>query len=301
MRLHLLPCLLLAVVAAVTPGCREHTPTSGDQPLTIAVSVLPQAFLVEQVGRVHVRVITLVQPGESPATYQPSDSQVSLVMKAAAYFRIGVPFENGAWFHAIERSRALTIIDTREGIELRTMHADHSHHGSDEHHGHAVGGGADPHIWLSPRLLKIQAGTVARTLAELDPQHADDYAQNLADLERLLDEADQAVRATLEPMRGKAIFVFHPAWGYFTDEYGLRQIAVEIEGKEPTDRELTILQQRAKAEGVKVIFVQAQIPSRMADAIAEAIGGRTDVLDPLALDVPANLKHIAERMAASMD
>jgi zinc transport system substrate-binding protein len=315
---------ILLISSLVVCACRSVTSQPGDGKLRVVVSVTPQAWLVSQIGGEHVEVTTLVHPGESPATYQPTDAEVSRVMAADVYFRIGVPFENGPWFQAIQTSNQLHIVDARSGITLRPIeahgHDDEAHdhgshegdhgtearagHGHNEHQGGDVtrkGPGNDPHIWLSPRLLKIQAETVARTLRELEPEHAGTFQRNLESLQSKLEAADRAIRKRLEPFRGKAFFVFHPAWGYFADEYGLRQVAIEIEGKEPSDHELTTLQAKARAEGIKVIFVQPQISGQSAQAVAETIGARVQTLDPLNKDVPDGLRRAAEAVAGSYD
>ncbi|UCD74353.1 MAG: zinc ABC transporter substrate-binding protein [Phycisphaerales bacterium] len=284
-------CLLVMSLA----GCQKQPlPEQDAGRVPVVVSVLPQKWLVDRIGGDHVEVLAIVSGGESPATYQPTDVQVTALMKAKAYFRIGVPFENGPWFSAIRQARSLRIVDVRNGITLRQI--DEHDHGEEEHD-HAAGG--DPHIWLSPGLLKIQARTVSETLNDLDPDRRADYERNLRQLEAELDELDAVLRAKLEPVRGRMFFVFHPAWGYFADEYGLKQLAVEIEGKEPGDADLTRLQREAREAGARVLFVQRQISARSAEAVAQAIGGRVEVLDPLAADVPANLLRVAEALRAA--
>ena len=174
---------VLLVLAALTvlTGCKQEPQQGTPGRLTVAVSIIPQAWLVEQIGAEHVEVITLVKPGDSPATYQPSDAQISRLMRASAYFRIGVPFENGRWFQAVDQAKRLDVIDTRKGVKMRMMrtlhehehdaHDDHEHeHGPQEHEHHH--GGEDPHIWLSPPLLITQAETVGDALCRLDPAHA---------------------------------------------------------------------------------------------------------------------------------
>ena len=138
---------------------------------------------------------------------------------------------------------------------------------------------------------------MATALGEIVPGSRDTIRERLAALERELDDLDASLRATLAPCRGKALFVFHPAWGYFADAYGLRQLAIEHEGKTPTDRELTELQRQARTEQVSVVFVQPQISSKAADAVAAAVGGRVEKIDPLAEDVPANLRKVAAAIA----
>lgn len=311
----------MAVLFGATVGCQSERrdlsagqPPAGERPdgkIPVAVSVVPQAWLVGEIGGDHVDVMTLVKPGDSPEVYQPTDVQVSRVMTAKAFFCIGMPFEKGRAFQAIESSGKVRMIDTRQGITLRRAlphaHAEDDGHAHEQNKGHAsaeahqesVGAhaGYDPHIWSSPRLLAIQARTVAQALRELDPTHAADYDRNLAAVEQRIEHTDQKIRKILAPLRGKAFFVFHPAWGYFADDYGLHQVAIESEGKDPSDRELTQLQQLARREGIKVIFVQPQTASRAAEAVARAIGGRVEALDPLASDVLGNLVRVAQAIA----
>ena len=288
--------LALAVLAAAL-GCERDTRPPGRgaaaAKLTVAVSIAPQAWLVQQIGGEHVEVITITKPGDSPATYQPNDAEISRLMHAAAYFRIGVPFENGRWFQAVREAKTIHIVDTRKGITLRSMAAD-----GDKAHDH---GGDDPHIWLSPPLLKVQAETVAAALCQLNPDHEAAYRANLATVSATLDATDETIRSILLPIKGRAFFVFHPSWGYFADAYGLQQIAIETDGKDPSDHELTSLQAAARGAGARVIFVQPQISGRSAQAVAKSIGGRVQELDPLAPNVPMNLVHAAQVIAAAYE
>jgi len=300
------PFFFFVAALLLAAGCGgDATSSNPGGTVPVVVSIRPQKWLVEQIGGEHVEVIVLLAPGGDPHTYQPTDAQISRVVQASVYFRVGVPFENGPWFRAVAGSEKLDVVDTRQGIRLREMEADrHAHgpppdHHTSDHGDHDHHGGRDPHIWTSPRLLKTQAQTVAATLCELAPEHSDAFRRNLAALESKLDEVDAAIRRKLAGYQGRAMFVFHPAWGYFADEYGLRQVAVELEGKEPTDRELTELQQLARREGIRVILVQPQISGQSAEAVARAVGARVEVLDPLAEDLPAELLRAAEVLAES--
>jgi zinc transport system substrate-binding protein len=212
------------------------------------------------------------------------------VLEARVYLRCGVPFESGPWFRAL--AGELEIVDLRDGVPSRQMAHFHGADGTDFSAGDTPA--VDPHIWLSPARLAIQARTVAETLQRIDPDHTARYSagldQVLMDLERL----DVEIAGTLAPFRGRSFVVFHPSWGYFADDYGLTQLAIEIEGKEPTDAELTRIQRRARGVDVSVIFVQPQISGRSARAVADVIGARLETLDPLAPDVVANLRHAAD-------
>jgi zinc transport system substrate-binding protein len=302
--------ILLSLAMAAAGGCSRAPRSPAPGGVVVGVGLLPYRWLVEQIGGDRVEVVTLVKPGDSAELYQPTDAEVSRLMQAAVYFRTGMPFERGPWLDALQANPRIELVDLRAGIELRPMES-HAHGEAAVGpavpagpRGSSAAGGAgptpsaadDPHVWLSPRLLKTQARTVAETLQSLDPDHAKDYQENLKVLEARLDQADRSIREKLKPLRGKAMFVFHPAWGYFADEYGLRQVAIQIEGKEPTDQELTELQVQARREGVKVIFVQPQFASGAAEAVARAIGARVEPLDDLAPDVIAGLLQTAEKL-----
>jgi zinc transport system substrate-binding protein len=290
--------LLLPLIGVLLTLVAAGDATAARPPaLRVAVSIPPQAWLVREVAGDRVEVITALPSGSSPATYAPTDAEVSRLMRARLYFRIGVPFERGPWFQALKRTARADIVDQRAGVRLRRLENHHHHHDDGDHdHDHS---GDDPHVWLSPRLLKIQARTVTAALAEADPEHREAYEKRLALLLDRLDELHAALERRLAPFRGRSVFVFHPAWGYFTDDYGLKQEAIEIEGKQPADHELTEIQRRARAAGARVIFVQPQISGRAAEAVARAIGGRVESIDPLAPDVAANLTRVAERFALS--
>ena len=289
-----LPGILLLL--AFLTGCPTERRSS--EGLMVAVSIPPQAYLAERIGGAHLQVTTLLQPGESPATYQPSDHQVSRVLQSRIFFQIGVPFERGKWAGAVSGSgHSISIVDMRKGVPLRRM-KDHHHeaHESGDEDDHAEG--ADPHIWLAPELLKIQARTMAENLIKADPDHAAAYRTNLEALLSDLDRLHGQLQKRLSPYRGRSLFLYHPAWGYFCDAYGLEQVAIESEGKEPSDEELTRLQERIRASGTRVIFVQPQIAGTSAKAVAEALGVELRTIDPLARDILTNLQSVGEIIAS---
>ena len=285
--------LTLAILCGAVLAACESEET--DPRPAVVVSIAPQAGLVERIAGDRIRIVTLVAPGESPATYQPTDRQVSAVLGAKAYFRIGVPFENGPWLEAIAgHGQPLRAVDMRQGVTLRAFGCDEEH--DHEHEGHETEG-LDPHIWLAPRALAIQAETIARVLVDIDPSHADEYAAALAELRIDLERLDDEIREILAPYRGRRVYVFHPSWGYFCDAYGLEQVAIEIEGKEPSESELTAILARAKADRILAIHVQPQITASVVEALARALGVEVRTIDPLARDVLGNLKAVAETLA----
>ncbi len=255
---------------------------------SLFVSILPQAYFVERVGGSHVEVEVLVGPGQSPATFELTPKQMARLTRADAYFRIGLPFEKRLVGKIQTALSDLRVVDTRQGIKLRTM--EHEHHND----------GSDPHIWLDPMLVKVQAATVCEELCRLDPVNATEYEENLKAFKADLDEVDARITQALEPLKGRKFYVFHPSYGYFGDAYGLTQVAVEVEGKEPSARRLAALIDQAKEDSVKVIFVQPQFSAKSAEAVAEAIEGVVVPIDPLARDYLKNLEDIAEKITRGL-
>lgn len=286
-----LAILLLAPIAAAQPP---------GTPLRVTVTVPPLVWLVAQVAGPEVVVDHLIEVGENPETFQPTDRQITDVARSALFFRIGVEAENGRWLKALGNSGALEVVDLRQGLELRAMaHGTGEGHASGHHHHHPRGA-MDPHTWLSPRRLAIMAGTVARHLAEVDPAGAAGYASRATEVAQRLDELDRELRARLAPVEGRAFFVFHPAWGYFADDYGLHQVAIESQGKEPSERELTQLVRRAQDLGMRTLFVEPLVRSSTPAILARTVGARLEPLDPLAANLPANLRHVAERVSVAL-
>ncbi len=297
--------MLIASLPLMAGGNRESAPTSGNSEKPIVYSsILPAQFLADRIGGDRITSEVVVLPGESPATYEPTPKQMSALAQASVLFRIGVPFENGFLPKVKELSPDLTIIDLRKGLTLRTMDAAHSH--DEEHDGDHEGEGEDghdheagtpdPHIWMSPRNMMVMAQTMADALAAADPDGAEIYMDNLAGLESDLKALDTRLAQDLEPLRGKRFFVYHPAFGYFADDYGLIQIPLEIEGKEPTPKQLAFYIKEAKELDVEIIFVQPEFPRQSAQTVAKEIGGMVVPVSALAKEYIANLDAVASAL-----
>ena len=306
---------LLYVSAVILPAlcaigvCNAQKQT---EPVNVFVSIMPQKYFVERVGGDLVKPYVLVGPGHSPATYEPSPRQMSELSRAKIFFRIGVPFERSIMPKIESTFENLTVVDTRKGIKLRKAAEEHDHdreeegrrHGEEHGAGHEAeheheAGAPDPHIWLDPILVKTQAKTICDALSKLDPEHAGVYAENLKDFQNDLDKINRKISKVLAPMKGQVVFVFHPAYGYFTDRYGLKQTAVETGGRRPTAKQLSALIDRAKHARVTVIFVQPQFDRKNAQAIADAIGGAVVSLDPLSPEYLKNLERMASRIESA--
>lgn len=262
--------------------------------VNVVVSILPQKYFVEKIAGNLAGVTVMVVPGANPATYEPKPSQMKKIARAAIYFSIGVPFEK-AWLPRFRaQNPTMKIVDATEGIKKAPMQ---SHHHHDHHEHHHSSSGLDPHVWLSPPLVKVMARNIAKALESEDPEHAKQYEKNLEAFLKEIDALDLELRKILASCKGEAMMVFHPSWGYFARTYGLKQIPIEIEGKEPKSKELIHLIHEAKEEGVHTLFVQPQFSQRTARIIAEAIGASIVPADPLAEKWDQNLLDVAEKVA----
>lgn len=278
--------------------------------ISVFVSIEPQRYFVQQISKASATVQVMVQPGASPATYEPKARQMAELSRADIYFAIGVPFER-VWLPKIAAANPkMKIVHTDEGIKKLTMRASHHHDGHGEHHHahedekspaeHSEAGGKDPHIWLSPPLVKVQAGTILRTLQAADPAHRDRYESNHRAFLDRIDALDDELKQTFQGKKGLQFMVFHPSWGYFARAYGLEQVPIEIEGKDPKPAQLQALIRHARKEQIQVIFVQPQFSTKSAALIAKAIDGRVAFADPLASDWLANLKEVARQFRSAL-
>ena len=289
-----MPVLVLIVVALMPGGCSPRATPEATDKLNATVSILPQRYFVERIGGDHVKVNVMVGPGADPHTYEPKPEQLKALSNAAAYFSIGVDFEN-AWLARISAVNSeMWMVDTAQGIERMPMVARHHEQEAEEPGHEEESENPDPHIWTSPRLVKIQSQTICDALVRIDPEHKVAYQANLQSFLQDIDELDADIREMLDGMENRRFLVFHPAWGYLARDYGLEMVPVEIGGQEPSAAELTMLITVAKEAGIRVIFAQPEFSTRDAEAIAREIGGEVLLISALAPEWLDNLRRVAE-------
>jgi zinc transport system substrate-binding protein len=294
-------CCALAGIVLFAVGCNrvaENQPSDGR--LKVFAGIPPLQYLAEQIGGQHVKVDVLVQPGQDPHAFQPSPQQVVALGQAAVFFKIDMPFEAVILEKVWEGNRRLAVVDATGGIEKLPFVGPNCERCSHEGHVAYYTDEMDPHVWLSPPLLKTMAANVAAGLCQADPAHKQDYRRNLAALVERLDTLHQQVRRKLAPYRGRAFYVFHPGFAYFADAYGLKEEAVQVGGQAPTAKQLRALIANARAEGVKTVFVQPEFDPRSAQVIADALGGRVVTINGLGKNVVADIEDIAAKMERAM-
>lgn len=265
-------------------------------PLQIFVSIPPQKLLADLVGGKLVSTHVLVDRGQEPHNFEPTPKQVASLFRSQLFFTVDMEFEREISRKINQSSSSVQILDVTRSIhKIPITGLEHGEGASKLEEG-SRNNGLDPHVWLSPANLKIMATEMASAMTAADSVNKYIYERNLEGVGAILDDLDQEIQHMLAPYAGSTFYVFHPAFGYFAHAYNLYQEAVEIEGKSPLPRQLYSLIRRAKAEKVKVVFVQPQFDRKSAQAVAHAIGGEVVPLDPLAEDVVTNLKIMAEKI-----
>jgi len=270
----------------------------GDSPIQTAVSIAPQKYFVEKIGGSHVTVTVMVPPGAEPHTYEPKPREVLALSRAQIYFTVGAPFES-AWlprFYAVNTK--LSIVHTEANVPKISM-TDEKHH--EQSHAKYPESGMDIHIWLSPPLVKIQALSILEGLEKIDPAHSSEYQANYSRFAAEIDSLDAYLKSLFSGIGKKKNFlVFHPAWSYFARAYGLKEIPIEIAGKEPKPSELVNLIKQARKQEITVVFVQPQFSSRTAKIIADAIHGHMVKADSMAENWADNIRSVADEFKTAV-
>jgi len=274
---RMMPHLLAVVILLV--GCSsKRTQPNADAAVVVAVSIAPLATLVDRLVGDAVELLVMIPAGASPATHEPSMRQMQLLSKASVYVKVGHPafaFEYSWLGRLLAHNSSMIIVDA-----ARQAQADVD----------------DPHLWTSPQVMRNVAQSIAVTLQSVLPEQSDAISSNLQQLLAEIDALDQQIREILANDVGKSFYVFHPAWGWFAENYGLQQVSIEqhgAHGTEPSPEELAQVVEQARKDKVSVIFVQSQFSSRSAQLIADEVGARVVAIDPLAADWLANMRRVA--------
>jgi zinc transport system substrate-binding protein len=254
------------------------------------VTIEPQRYFASQLVDTFFTVETMVPPGTSPETYDPSPSQMAGLALAKAYFRIGyIGFEQ-AWMDKLKANQPnVKFFDNSKGISLIKTD-DHAHEG--HHHGNV-----DPHIWSSPREAPAIVKNMYDALVEIDPGHEAIYTENRRKLTEKITETDEKIADILKSSSQKAFIIYHPALAYFARDYGLNQYCIENDGKEPSPEQLKRLVESVKNLQIKTIFVQQEFDRKNAEAIAQETGCKLVVINPLSYDWNEEMIRIAQALA----
>lgn len=272
-------------------GSSERSNKSGR---AVFVTILPQKYFVDRISGGRVKTLVLVAEGQNPHSYEPTPKQLKEMSEAAIWFLSGVDIENGLRDKISSLYKNLSIVDTTNGIKFRKMEA--HKHDSNEQEEHHDSMNIDRHTWLGREPVLIMSKHIMENLIAIDPEGKAIYEENY---KRFCDEVNELfkeLKESLKDLKGKKVFVYHPAFGYFFDDFGIMQVAVEAGGKEPDARSLANLIALAKKEKPVAIFVQKQFPVTAADKIARSAGAEVVMLDPLSYEWIDNIRAMGNTL-----
>jgi zinc transport system substrate-binding protein len=280
--------ILILITATYIYTSTGNSTGSSDGKIGVVVTVGPQEEFVKRVGGDRVNVTVMVPPGADPHTYEPLPNQMKQVQDAQIYFQVGsgIEFELTWMDKLTSMNSQMKVVNTSSGIQLIPNTAEGEE-------------GSDPHVWVSPRNAKIMVENIYQSLVQADPENKDYYTKNRDEYLKELDQLDKNITQTLSGKNNTKIMVYHPAWAYFCQDYNLQQISIEQAGKEPTPQNIAILVDTARNESIKVIFVSPEFSTSNAQVIANEIGGKVVVVDPLSQNYLENMKKVAGAFAGT--
>ncbi len=282
---------MMACLSLLFLGC--HQKQTMREKREVTVTIVPQQYFAEQIGGDYFTIRTMVPAGLSPESFDPPASALVDLAHSDAYFQIGTIGFELAWMDKLrELSPNMQVFDTSEGLHL--LGADHvCHHGDHHHHIHQA---HDPHIWTTPRGARTIVRNMATAFSQIDTTHADFYAQRLSAFELRLDTLEQQLHQLLDSVKQRSFVIYHPTLTYFAEDYGLQQLVIENQGKEPSVSQLKELVDEVKTSGAQVIFIQEEFDKKHAQTIAEATGLRVVPINPLSYDWEVELLKIAQSL-----
>jgi zinc transport system substrate-binding protein len=283
--------LVIFIAIAVITGCGTNF-VNNDKPL-ITVSILPQKYLLKKIGGDRYEINVMVPPGMNPATYDPSPRQLQQLNRSIAYLRIGhIGFEK-AWMKKISSINSkMPVFDLSSGVML--IEDEHNSPSGDDVKT------ADPHIWLSPKALKVISLNICNALIEIMPSDSAVYRHNYYLFLQELDSLDKNIGKSLSGLSKKKFIIYHPALTYLARDYGLQQIPVEYEGKSPSPFYFQELINMAKNENIKAIFIQEQFDTENAKVISDEIDGKLIIINPLDEDLLNQIQYITDNLVRNL-
>jgi len=253
----------------------------------VTVSILPQKYLVEKIAGDYLQINVMVPPGMNPATCDLSTGQLRKLYDSDLCFTIGyLPFELTHLYPVLENQKNIRVINHSEGLKLLGGSCSHA---LSEGHSH---GGVDPHIWLSPANARQMASTIYQVLAERYPEQQQQFKKNQDSLLMEIDETARHAEEVFKDRRQRIFLIYHPALTYFAADYGLEQVAIEEEGKDPHPVHLKKIIDLAKEKNIHLIFIQQQFDTTNAESIAREINGQVIKIDPLAENWKAEMEKL---------
>ncbi len=255
----------------------------GEKP-SVMVTIPPYAQLARELVGDQVEVVSVVPAGADMHTFEPTPRQVDATLGAQIWFQVGEHFEKKLEKTLKNHNPKLQTVDLKQGVELM---------GGTCSHGHCT---SDLHFWLDPIILKTQVKTMGAALCQLFPESCPEIRQREASLLAQLTLLDQQIRRNLSSSSKKTFLVSHPSFSYFAKRYGLTQLSVEHEGREPSPREITRLLRRVKEHQVAVVFTQPQFNNKGAEILAKQLNLKVVEVDPYSASFLDSIETVSKEL-----
>ena len=287
---------LFLLFTIVIFSCGRQNPES-DHPV-ITVSISPYKYFIDQISGGDFNVNIMVPAGSNPHIYEPYPKQIDLLRRSVAYISNGLLGFEMTWLDRFyEMNLSMQKLDLSKGIVL--IDSGHDHEGDDDHEeSHTES--ADPHYWVSPACAMIMTDSITAFLSKVNPSSSEKYYSNGAVLREKIALLHTFSDSIFKPFQGRSFMIYHPNLAYIARDFGLTEVAVEFEGKEPPPSQLKTLIDMAREERIDAVFVQKEYDAKNAKAIADEIGAVVHVIDPLAENWMEATTQIIKLLEASL-
>ena len=288
---------MCTILVGALSACAPQAGNIGNR-ITVAVGIVPEATFVERVAGDHVNVVTLIPPGNSPANYQPTATKMQELSDASIYFAMQTPTEEANIMPKVyDFNKDIIIVNLRDTVNktypYRTLEG-HVHDDNENIKVHEQW--EDPHIWLSPKRAVVIVKTIADELSRLDEQNSEVYMENANKYIAELEELDGDISEITDGLLNKSFMIYHGAYGYFADDYGLEMISLESDGKPATASGMQNVIEQAKSQGITTVFFQTEFDDSQAKTVADEIGGTVLKAAPLSPDYIESLRSFANAL-----
>lgn len=285
-RIFLLPLLILLA------SCNNQAGKKSAERI-ITVSIAPYKYFVDAIGGGDFTVNVMVPPGSDPHVYEPVPVQIQKLRASEGYISNGYLGFEMVWLDRFYETNP-EIKKLNLGGSIDPIETGHHHEEGD----HVEG--ADPHYWVSPKCALKMAQGIRDFLQELNPPRTAEYESNYNDLADRISGLDRQASELFGEHRGKSFMIYHPNLAYLARDYGLKEIALESEGKEPSPSMMKDLIDLSRKDSITTILVQREYDTRNARSIADETGAQLVIIDPLAEDWYASTSAIIEALHESM-
>ena len=285
----------MLLVLGLLWSCNGGTGKGDSDRKVISVSIAPFSYFAGYIGGDDFEVNIMVPAGANHHTYEPSMAQLQSLSKSSAFIADGYLDFELSWmsrFRDVNSTMEIVAVANKQDL----IYSEASQHGDHMHYA-----GVDPHFWTSPRSAKIIASDIKDLFVRLEPESAQVYEDNYKSLIMKIDSIENVISEMLSPYSSKSFMIYHPVLAYFARDFGLNQVAVEQDGKEPSPASMKEFVDKARELGVKTIFVQQEFDRKSATVIADEIGGKVVNINPLSADWPNAVMEIARALASGFE